>query len=1099
MLAAQMVGAQDLHFYAQPYQVHEGDAVLFHYLDAESVVPLEEIASWSWDFDNDGQVDAQGTGSEGINATWYATFDESKAQGGTYAVTPKLKIVDTNGTVYTQIGITEDSHGVGDEVDPELFILVQSAGNDKIVVDFSGGPRLATAGTEIRFYADVNLLQDGQITGYAWDLDGDGNTDDSSAANPTHTYPVGSENEYDITLTVSYTLDSDPGNTHMLSETKPAYINIQDDKGSLSLGRAYRKGFPHEYGWEDILEAYSAKGSDGDKYVYYHHFADAYDELKNQLVSDHPDDAQQQQMAEIANECLQGQVMLGNQRLIEALRIKYPRMLNFDPENPPEVLPVPPGVREETEAIDVALLDLYSGLLYPAQAIHEYGMGVLRSRAEQGNEPFPQFPQYISFVDSTLSPFEVPIKNEYWQLTTCLERMGLGSVEKAKKLFKLSLHDETAREEAKEECKKTGMQSYLGMALLAAGQDEDDFAANQGNLLLADLKNSRDLFEAINQGLTPLMDNGDFIPNESFASIYLDAQEAVADAREAEINARQEDRTYDQYQAALRNELLAQHNSYITPLKNLTGLDPALYNNLQTVDDQKDFRNTIRTRVNALIADYPNADPSTLGELGELILAELDQAQAVQISVNNVANQLKRVDVVKWANTKITDVQKDNLEVFMALDVLDGMADGMMHQISGLAISLGAAGGALEGLYSSRKTLLSTLQNIDISDVEAEKEIRGLLIEMNNLGIAIDRANNQLKQTQLHLDNALSRMDRMIEDLAHTRNTAADLYFQDPSFRVVVSDAMRRAESEMDYAIDKLYRLAKTLEYEWTEGYQNPLTIPVNCNEPASLENPLFDKFTQLTSLFNVQSADETKDYLDALKAWDSKLRRINVTSVRGPNHAGPISAEPISLREDILGFRTDSGTMTMEESLEAFRNYLKTHRVDNHYNVFNPSLELDFATTIADNRFFPATGSRWNMRINSVSVELYAESGFSTKQVAEVDLIESGVVALRRFWADPPEADDLKYLHFQFGFGEEDRTAYGIAVPAKINGAMGGRPSSEFLAMGLADRPIGATQWILKLDTENPSNADLDFSKLKDIIIKFTYTYGNPPEFAGF
>ena len=36
-------------------------------------------------------------------------------------------------------------------------------------------------------------------------------------------------------------------------------------------------------------------------------------------------------------------------------------------------------------------------------------------------------------------------------------------------------------------------------------------------------------------------------------------------------------------------------------------------------------------------------------------------------------------------------------------------------------------------------------------------------------------------------------------------------------------------------------------------------------------------------------------DYLDALKAWDSKLRRINVTSVRGPNHAGPLTAEPIS------------------------------------------------------------------------------------------------------------------------------------------------------------------------------------------------------------
>jgi hypothetical protein len=68
---------------------------------------------------------------------------------------------------------------------------------------------------------------------------------------------------------------------------------------------------------------------------------------------------------------------------------------------------------------------------------------------------------------------------------------------------------------------------------------------------------------------------------------------------------------------------------------------------------------------------------------------------------------------------------------------------------------------------------------------------------------------------------------------------------------------MERAESEMDFAIDKLYRLAKTLEYEWAEAYQNPIIVPINCNESASLENPLFDQFTQLESLFNITCADE--------------------------------------------------------------------------------------------------------------------------------------------------------------------------------------------------------------------------------------------------
>ena len=79
------------------------------------------------------------------------------------------------------------------------------------------------------------------------------------------------------------------------------------------------------------------------------------------------------------------------------------------------------------------------------------------------------------------------------------------------------------------------------------------------------------------------------------------------------------------------------------------------------------------------------------------------------------------------------------------------------------------------------------------------------------------------------------------------------------------------------------------------------------------------------------------------------------------------------------------------------------------------------------------------------------------------------------------------------------DRTAYGITVPAKINGATENRPAGEFSVYGLKGRPVAATDWRLKIDTENPSNKDIDFDKIKDIVIRFTYTYGNPPEFPGF
>ena len=1125
---AHLSNATDLFFYASPYRVDAGGAVMFHYLP-EKGIPRERIASWAWDFDGDGTVDAQGLTAEGINATWYATYSEAEADlDGVCRVLPVLTVVDTSGIKHVQTGITEDVYGTDGNPDSRLLIYPYNARNYEASVDFLGGPRLVTTDAEVRLFSDAKLLQDGQILRQIWDL-GDGTIAEGASARHSYT----NHNEYTVSLTVEYVLDSNKAVTNRMTETKNAYITVEDPKGNLALGRAYRKGYPDEYTWSDIIKAYSAKSADGDKYLYYHYFERAYNDALTSLYDNPYNEDRRRDATETVNEILQGQVMLGNDRLVDALRMKYPRMISYDPLNPPETLPKPPGVREETQAIDVALLDYYSALLYPASLLQRYGPSILRSRATPGAEPYPNFPQYLTFLDPSLSPYPVPIKNEYWQFATCLERMALGSYEKAKKLFNLSLSQPEARDEAKAECKKTAMQSYLGMALLGACQNETDFEMNEGNLVLSHLSNSRNLFEMINAGLNPLIDNGDYIPNESFAAIYQDAQEAVSDVLEAEVKARQEEKTWDTYQAELRNELLAQRNNYITPLYNLTHIDPGLYNNLATVDDQRDYRNAVHSRVNAILENYPNSDPSTLGELGDYVFNWIESINNLLEAQNSVKNLYQRISIIQWKNTEMKTIYDNYAEQLAAQDVaaaeaegalqvgasvLGGAIAGYMAQskfkntsaeealtkasssllTEGATTAISTALSAALGDAMSEKTKLQAMQSAELSDVETEADCRTLLLDLANLQIEIEKMSSRIKQARLALDNALSRMDRLVEDLAHTRDTAADLYFNDPSYRVVVSEAMQRAESEMDYAIDKLYRLARTLEYWWAEPYRNPISIPVNCNEAASLENPLFDQFTQLESLFQITCADEAKDYLDALKAWDSKLRRISLTSVRGPNNAGPITAEPISLREDILGFRTDNGTLTMDESITAFRQYLKDHTVENFYNVWNPSIEVHFPTEIADNKFFPATGERWNMRIDSISIDIYAESGFSKKQVAEVSLTESGMVSLRRFWAEPPLADDLMHMSFHVGV-RSDRTAYGITVPSKINGATGNRPAAEFLAYGLQGRPIAATDWILKIDTENPSNKDIDFSKIKDIVIRFTYTYGNPPEFPGF
>ena len=46
---------------------------------------------------------------------------------------------------------------------------------------------------------------------------------------------------------------------------------------------------------------------------------------------------------------------------------------------------------------------------------------------------------------------------------------------------------------------------------------------------------------------------------------------------------------------------------------------------------------------------------------------------------------------------------------------------------------------------------------------------------------------------------------------------------------------------------------------------------------------------------------------------------------------------------------------------------------------------------------------------------------------------------------------------------------------------------------------PLRTTDWVLRINTENPANRNINFAKIKDIVLKFTYTYGNPEEFTGF
>lgn len=1120
-------------FFARPFEANEGEEILFKYLPGGDSPEYRDIQSWQWDFDGDGNFDSSGTVGVGVSAqeidtVWTAVFDEGKGSGDNAVrhYTPRLRLVLWSGTeIDSEVdnpapGITEDVKGLDGMPDPTIAVSRDGLLNPALTVTVFGSPRLARASDprtdEIKLYMEATFNRgfEGEITNFRWDFNKDGIADITGPERDILTTrifpdelepmdhqwqapPAGSREVHTIGVSVEYVLNRADGTTSNPAwtnwEVKKDFLVIEDVPPLLSMGRSYRQGFPERYGWEDIIATYSSAGAGGDRHVYFHFLEDAYYEQYSNVSLDPNDDTARRNFAESINELLQGQSLRGFQGMVDALRVRYPRITSLD--DPPERLPAPAGAREETAALDTAALDFQQSVQFAAFAARAFGPEIMRPGLEE--EPaFPQFPRYLSFEDSTLSYVPIPIKNEYWQLSTAAQGQAQARTEKAKLLWRTSVADENALQEAKEECKIAAIQSYLAMALMAAGQSPDEFEANEGNGLFAQVDVATDLFDKINAGVNPLGTDGSYIPNESFGAIYQDAQEAVADAREAELRARDERRLFDRNQADLRNELQGQRSQYITPLKLLTGIDPAGYNNLSTILDQRDYRNTFDTRLNYLEQNYPDADPSGLGEFGAQVAAILDAELNLQDQITSLNNLYESVKISRWANAEIDLINEEATQKLKVHDIIRGYVNSLSVSKgfpSGVNVSF-SPGSIVSGYLNAEDRDIERIRQAKIADIQLEAEIRKSLLQVANYTIAIRRAKAQLDQSKLRLESMRAQMERYIEDLAHVRDSSATLYFMDPSFRVSASLAEQRAIAELDFSIDRLYRLARTLEYEWVEPYQNPVSIPPSSLEPPALENPLFDKFTELGSLFIVRSADEAKDYLDALRAWDSKLRRVNGGSVRGPNNAEPISAVPISLREDVFGFVPDPDRgVTLADTVEAFRNVLENNRFKNPENPLNRTLDLRFGLGIADNTYFPTTGSRWNMRIVTIAIDLFSDSGFSDQQVAEIDLIQNRMVSLRTFAAGPPKNYVLETE------GNLDRTVFATAFPARINGASGGRPVSEFDDAGLAGRPLGCTEWILRINTENQANRNIDFSKLKDIVLRFTYTYGNPPEFAGF
>jgi PKD repeat protein/glucose/arabinose dehydrogenase len=188
---------------------------------AGSSDPDGSIASYAWDLDGDGQ------------------FDDSTAQSPQFTYT-------TAGTRTVKLRVT-DNQGAADDSDP-LTITVNSASNQVPTAVASANPTSGTAPLVVSFSGAGSSDPDGSIASYAWDLDGDGQFDDSTAQSPQFTYTAagtvsaklrvtdnaGAQDDSDpVTITVT-TGGGTTYNQAVLADSPAGYWRLGDSSGTLA-------------------------------------------------------------------------------------------------------------------------------------------------------------------------------------------------------------------------------------------------------------------------------------------------------------------------------------------------------------------------------------------------------------------------------------------------------------------------------------------------------------------------------------------------------------------------------------------------------------------------------------------------------------------------------------------------------------------------------------------------------------------------------------------------------------------------------------------------------------------------------------------------
>jgi hypothetical protein len=458
--------------------------------------------------------------------------------------------------------------------------------------------------------------------------------------------------------------------------------------------------------------------------------------------------------------------------------------------------------------------------------------------------------------------------------------------------------------------------------------------------------------------------------------------------------------------------------------------------------------------------DFSTCGAGTAGDIG-LAGLRLEQAGArVEASESRMGgmrdriaiewDRLTQVKEVRDGTIRFTEQTGHALSVITfaegALNAAEKMVE-MASQTSIMNAGAPAAAAPIIGMIEAEKTLLAverqalqTAQDVRVQADNAKVEVingmavvKGLMIDMAQLQVEMRQDVLAVLEAKVDMQNSLATARRLASERARALARIGKNSARDASYRLIEERAAVRAMRSRAEAQKELYLAGRALEYE--------LNVPFHWALGAAALN-----------VFNAEEASTFKNCLGSV--YDSGRTALG--------QANAYSIE-FSLRK-VLGVRgtvTDQITGQSIDEGEQFRRILlRNENIDG-----NGGVGLEFSSNLGSgNGLWPTT--MCDDRISSVEAQLVGD--FIGDNQAEVDLRLDGGGVLR-------DCDSGAMLSWS--------TSGNAVIQAGVN-SYGTAPAPNESLHGLS---VASAKWKITIPgpAAAPSNADVDFGKLEDIVLR--------------